>query len=92
MLRKAVKEDKARASSLAFLEDRVALREGKKQIYGCQLSSHPNQPGKYYLSPLIDPENVEKRRASVGFQPLTECVKSWDIIWDVEDFKNVATG
>ncbi len=89
MLRKAVGNDKARASSLALLEDRVALREGKKQIYGSQLSSVPDQPDKYYLSPLIDPDNVDKRRASVGLQPLADYVKQWDIIWDIETYKKM---
>ena len=87
VLRKAVKSGKARASSLALLEDRVALREGRKQIYGSQLSSIPDNPSKYYLSPLIDPDNVDKRRASVGLQPLAEYVKRWDIVWNVEEYK-----
>lgn len=34
MMREAVKIGNARASSLALLEDRVALRQGKRQIYG----------------------------------------------------------
>ena len=89
MLRKAVGDEKASASSLALLEDRVALREGKKQIYGSQLSSVPDNPEKYYLSPLTDPENVDKRRASVGLQPLAEYVKRWDIIWDIEAYKKM---
>lgn len=38
MMRKAVKKKKAKASSLALLEDRVALRQGKKQIYGSQIA------------------------------------------------------
>lgn len=89
MLRKAVKKGKAKASSLALLEDRVALREGRKQIYGSQMSSVPDHPEKYYLSPLIDPDNVDKRRASVGLQPLADYVKQWNIIWDMETYKKM---
>jgi len=33
MMREAAKNVKASASDLAYLEDRVALRQGKKQIY-----------------------------------------------------------
>lgn len=87
MLRKAVKNGKARPSSLALLEDRVALREGRKQIYGSQLSSVPDNPSKYYLSPLTDPDNVDKRRASVGLQPLADYIKRWNIVWNVEEYK-----
>jgi len=89
MLRIAVDNGKASPSSLALLEDRVALTEGKKQIYGSQVSSIPNLPGKYYLSPMIDPDNVDKRRASVGLQPIAEYLKRWDINWDVEFYKKM---
>ena len=34
MMRQAVKNGKAKGSSLALLEDRVALRQGRMQIYG----------------------------------------------------------
>lgn len=87
MLRNAVKDGKAQASSLALLEDRVALREGNKQIYGSQLSSVPNKPEQYYLSPLIDPDHVDERRASVGLGPIAEYVKNWSITWNVEEYK-----
>jgi hypothetical protein len=89
MLRTAVKDGNARASALALLEDRVALREGKKQIYGSQVSSIPDNPEKYYLSPLIDPDNVDKRRAAIGLSPLAGYVKQWDIIWNVEEYKKL---
>lgn len=89
VLRIAVKDGKAQAGSLAMLEDRVALGEGKKQIYGSQLSSVPDNPAKYYLSPVIDPDNIDKRRASVGLPPIAEYVKRWDIDWDVEEYKKM---
>lgn len=87
MLRMAAKKGRARLSSLALLEDRVALGEGKKQIYGSQLSSIPNNPNKYYLAPLLDPNNVDKRRAAMGMQPLADYIKAWDILWDIEEYK-----
>ena len=39
MMRKAVKEGLARATSLALLEDRVALGKGELQIYGSQIGT-----------------------------------------------------
>ncbi len=36
-MREAVKKGNANSSSLALLEDRVALRKGEKQIYGSQI-------------------------------------------------------
>lgn len=86
MMREAVKTGKAHASSLALLEDRVALGQGKKQTYGSQIG-YDDESKLYYVSPLEDPENVDKRREEVGLQPLAEYVKRWEIKWDVEQYK-----
>lgn len=86
MMREAVKNGKAAGSSLALLEDRVALRQGKKQIYGSQIGRDP-ETQEYYISPLEDPDNVDKRRSEVGLGPLSEYVNHWQIKWDVEQYK-----
>ena len=86
MMREAVKKGNASGSSLALLEDRVALREGKKQIYGSQIGSNTKK-NKYYVLPLEDPANVDKRRSEVGLDSLADYVKIWDIIWNVEQYK-----
>jgi hypothetical protein len=69
MMRQAVKEGNAFAKDFAYLEDRVALRKGGKQIYGTQVELD-KETGEYYAPSLIDPENVDKRRAEVGLFPL----------------------
>jgi hypothetical protein len=86
MMREAVKNGKAKGSALALLEDRVALRQGKRQIYGSQIG-RDNDTKLYYVSPLDDPDNVDKRRAEVGLQPLADYVNYWQIKWDVEQYK-----
>lgn len=86
MMREAVKNGKAAGSSLALLEDRVALGQGKRQIYGSQISRDP-ETQEYYISPLEDPDNVDKRRAEVGLGPLSEYVIHWQIKWDIEKYK-----
>ena len=85
-MRKAVKNKKAEGSDLALLEDRVAFRQGKKQIYGSQIGNDIVTK-KYYVLPLEDPDNVDKRRAEVGLSPLAEYVNYWQIIWNVEQYK-----
>lgn len=85
MMREAVKSKKANGSSLALLEDRVALGEGRRQIYGSQIGR--DSTNKSYVLPLDDPDNVDKRRAEVGLGLLADYVKRWDIIWNVEDYK-----
>jgi hypothetical protein len=86
MMREAVKNGKARGSSLALLEDRVALRQGKDQMYGSQIGIDP-ETEKYYVLPLMDPDNVNKRRAEVGLPPIQEYINHWNIKWDVEQYK-----
>jgi len=86
MMRAAVKNGKAQGSALALLEDRVALRKGKRQIYGSQIGRNP-ETGVYYVSPLEDPEHVDERRAEVGLPPLAEYVSQWQIKWDVSQYK-----
>ena len=86
MMREAVKKNNAQPSSLALLEDRVALRTGKRQIYGSQIG-RDKETGEPYVSPIEDPENVDKRRAEVGLGTLADYISNWNITWDVEKHK-----
>lgn len=86
MMREAVKNGKAQGSSLALLEDRVALGQGNRQIYGSQIGRDP-ETQIYFISPLEDPDNVDKRRAEVGLQSLADYASRWQITWDVEQYK-----
>jgi len=86
MIRQAVKDGKARSENLAMLEDRVAMKTGKKQIYGSQLKTD-NETGALYLFPMIEPEKVNERRASVGLGTIEEYIAYWDLKWDVEAHK-----
>ena len=69
LMREAVKKGKARAADLAYLEDRVALGEGRKQLYGTQMQLD-TKTGKYKFAPIDDEPNVDKRRAAIGLEPL----------------------
>lgn len=79
-MRNAVKNGKANPANLALLEDRVALEEGKKQIYGSQIG-RDEKTGKFYIRPIEDEINVDKRRAAVGLPPLKDYVKQWGILY-----------
>lgn len=86
MMREAVKNGRAKGSNLALLEDRVALRQGKKQLYGSQIGQDSDTK-LYYVQPLEDPDHVDQRRASIGLQPLADYVIRWQIKWDPEEYK-----
>ena len=83
----AVKKGDANPNSLALLMDRIEIQEGRKQIYGTQIGTNPNTKTQYVL-PLIDPDNVDKRRKEVGLNTISEYIQHWNLIWDVEKYKS----
>ena len=86
MLREAVKRGNAKGEYLALLEDRIAMKQGKRQIYGSQIEKDYDT-GESYVWPLTEPEKVNKRRAEVGLEPIEDYVKSMGMTWDVEKHK-----
>lgn len=80
VMREAVKNKKARPADLALLEDRVAMRHGKMQIYGSQIM-YGN------LALLEDPDNVDTRRAAVGLEPLADYLLNFGIKWNLAEYK-----
>lgn len=86
MMRDAVEKGNASSGSLALLEDRVALRKGDKQIYGSQIG-RDQDTGEYYVLPLMDPDQVDERRAEVGLGTIQSYISNWDMTWDVEKYK-----
>lgn len=86
-MRRAVAAGNANGSSLALLEDRVALREGKAQRYGSQIS-WDMATNVYYVLPLAEPDSVDKRRAALGLVPMaTYILDCCNLVWDVEAYK-----
>ncbi|MEI7983188.1 MAG: DUF6624 domain-containing protein [Bacteroidota bacterium] len=86
MVRDAVSQGNAYPAHLAMLEDRVAIRQGKRQIYGSQIDQDP-KTGVYYVLPLEDPDNVDKRREPIGLGKMEDYVSNWGLTWDVEAYK-----
>jgi hypothetical protein len=78
-LKDAVSKGNARPDQLAMLEDRILLREGKKQLFGTQVRSGPDTQGKLVVHPIEDEQNVDVRRAAVGLQPLADYLKVFGI-------------
>ena len=83
LLRKAVKEGKASGQDLALMEDRVALAQGQKQIYGSQIYRNPEN-GEHYLAPLIKPNEVNDRRKKIGLMPIEDYLLHWNLNWKSE--------
>jgi hypothetical protein len=78
ILRESVKAGETRASNYAFLQDRVRMRKGKKQVYGTQvIKNHETGESKVY--PIENPESVDARRAEIGFEPIQEYLTFFNI-------------
>ncbi len=56
-------------SCVAFLTDRIRVREGRPQIYGTQ---YMDIDGKYVLRPIDDEEGVNDRRRAMGISETVE--------------------
>jgi hypothetical protein len=78
VLRKAVEEGKADNHQLATLEDRIAIMQHGYQVYGTQLGID-QETGKYFVLPIQDPEEVDKRRLKLGLGPLSEYLRRFGI-------------
>jgi len=78
LLKEAASMNEARPADVAMLEDRILMREGKKQIYGSQIRTN-EVTNQLELYPIEDEENVDARRASVGLPPLAEYLKHFGL-------------
>ena len=91
LMRAGVRVGKTRGSYLALLEDRVALRQHKRQIYGSQVGWNMKN-NTYYVLPLDMPDSVDQRRSVVGLQPLADYLSNFQIKWDAEQYKKDLPG
>ena len=89
VMRKAVKSNNASMAQLALLEDRVAIKHGRKQIYGSQITTDDSGS---FLAPLEDPEHVDGRRAEAGLPPLAEYLRRFNMTWNPEAYKKQLPG
>jgi len=80
MMRTAAQQGRAHANELAYLEDRVALQEGRKQTYGTQFQLN-KKTHKYIIAPIDDEPNVDRRRAAIGLEPLEDYAREAGITY-----------
>ncbi|HYN92749.1 MAG TPA: DUF6624 domain-containing protein [Pilimelia sp.] len=73
LLRAAVARGQASPGNLAYLEDRVAVAQGRPQQYGTQMACGPTGPQP--RTPIADEARVEQRRAAAGLPPLADYLK-----------------
>lgn len=79
LLRSAALSGKADLEQLALMEDRVAVGNGKKQLYGTQLKT--DSSGKHILEAIEDEANLNFRRANMGMEPIENYLKHFGIVY-----------
>ena len=80
LMQKAVKDGNASATNLAYLEDRILMRNNKPQRYGSQVTSD-KVTNEWILHPVEDPANLDARRAAVGLGPISEYLEMMGAKW-----------
>ena len=68
----AVPEGQANPLDAAYLSDRIAVFEGRGQIFGTQFDFDAN--GLLSPAPVHEPEGLDARRESVGLPPMAETI------------------
>ncbi len=69
-LMKECSPEEVNLSDMAFLEDRVRVNTGRKQLYGTQF--HTTSEGKFEPQPIEDEANLNVRRKAAGLDSFEE--------------------
>lgn len=70
LLMQAAEKGEASMIDAAHFADRIAVYEGKRQLFGTQLDWGPD--GALTPAPIAEPEKVDQRRALVGLPPIAD--------------------
>jgi hypothetical protein len=85
MMKEAVLAEQLHPRFLVRAKDRIATEQGKPQIYGGQMKYYP-ETKSFNVWPVYDPENIDKRRAEIGLEPIAEFLKvRFNFDWNLEE-------
>jgi hypothetical protein len=82
-IKKSADQGDLQWSIVALMEDRMLMDRGEKQKYGSQVLKK-NGSDTWTLYPIQDPENVNKRRAEIGLQPIEEYLRHFGIEYKID--------
>lgn len=83
LLKASALKGESNGNHLALLEDRIQVRNGKKQTYGTQFTTD-EKTGKQIVYDIWEPEYVNQRRKAVGLGPIETYLKKRGIEWTIE--------
>jgi hypothetical protein len=79
-MKKHIDRKNASSSNYAYLIDRVNINTYKPQVYGTQMKVN-NDRSSYEPQSVIDPENLNKRRAEVGLNTIEEYIETMNSVY-----------
>lgn len=82
LLVEAVENGEASPKPVAYLTDRVRLKEGKKQLFGTQAEI---EDGSVRIKPVLEPEGLAERRRQMGLVPMDEYIEHLEKAYRVEE-------
>lgn len=84
-MKQAVLDNKLEPRYLVRAQDRIATDKGELQIYGGQMKYYP-ETKSFNVWPVLDPKNIDKRRAEIGLEPIAEFLKNrFDFEWNLKE-------
>ncbi|MBB5646090.1 DUF6624 domain-containing protein [Pedobacter cryoconitis] len=86
ILKQAVKKGDAMPGSLAYLEDRISIKQKLPQKYGTQLVRDGSTGKILYPARLLDPRNIDKLREAAGLEPIENYLRNNGADWDLEEY------
>lgn len=81
IIENAVDKGDFKKSNYALLIDKMCVEKGENQIYGSQVGRN-EETGEFFVFPIDNPVEVDKRRESVGLPPLKAYLLNWEIEWE----------
>ena len=78
LMEQSVGNGESSTTDLALLQDRILMRQGKKQRYGSQISLN-SKSGMPEIWPIEDEKNVNQRRTSIGLEPMEDYAKKFGL-------------
>lgn len=85
-LKESVKNGESEGWYLAFLEDRILMYKGEKQLYGSQ--AKPNEKTKKtHIYPIENVSTVNERRAKIGLESIEDYAEKNGYVFDINEHK-----
>jgi hypothetical protein len=88
IIQKAFMDKKITPDVYAMYYDRTATYKNKMQTYGTQVMISGKIKGDGELYPVVDVDNLDKRRDSIGIGSIEKYMSRFGLHWDINKYKN----